>query len=526
MFHWFIEKNVIRRRLINEKGNFRTWNVKMKVLESLSFRAIFDAATEAMLLIDNYGKVLMVNPRGQKLLGYTSTELCGTAFENLIAPHNLERYRYYWEPIFNKSAGRSRNTEYVLAMLQRNRKELSLNVSFSAIKVQQQFLVLVSCNTVHCDPETEKALRSSEERLRLAKQAAGLGIFDYDIRRNIIYWDQQMREFWGGHSEEVVSYEEFIARIHPEDFVARKKAIDYAISSAASNGEYRAEYRVINSADGSERWIAAMGRVYFEDGSANRLVGVARDITEQKNIQKKLQAQRDETENIIKQQVAARTATAIAHELNQPLAAISAYSEVAIHAIDHGGFKSDSLKRALEGCVEQAQRAGRSLHELMAFLQKSEIITERLSLNELIIEALNIVINDGHGTFQTILHLQQNLSVVQCNRIQVQKVLVNLFRNAEEAMRTTESPSLTITSSDQIVTGKTQAIVMVQDNGPGLDQVMAKHIFDPFYTTKPTGIGMGLAISRAIIEANGGQLWAEPDINSGARFYFTLPIAT
>lgn len=498
---------------------------KMDVLDNLSFRSIFDAATEAMLLTDNHGKVLMVNPRGQNLFGYTNAELSGTAFENMIAPHSLERYRYFWKLLFKKSAERAENSGYLLVMLHRNRKELSLNISFSAIKIQQQSLVLVSCKVAHCDPETEKALRSSEERLRLAKQAAGLGIFDYDIRRNIVYWDLQMREFWGGHSEEVVSYEEFVARIHPEDFAARQKAIDYAISSTASNGEYRAEYRVINSADGSERWIAAMGRVYFEDGSANRLVGVARDITEQKNIQKKLRTQRDEIENIIKQQVAARTATAIAHELNQPLAAISAYSEVAIHAIDHGCFKSDSLKKALEGCVEQTQRAGKSLHELMAFLQKSEVITERLNLNDLIIEALNIVINDGHGTFQTILHLQQNLSVVQCNRIQVQKVLVNLFRNAEEAMRTTDLPSLIITSGDQTVNGKNQAIVMVQDNGPGLDQVMVKRIFDPFYTTKPTGIGMGLAISRAIIEANGGQLWAEPDTNSGAKFYFTLPVA-
>lgn len=496
----------------------------MNVLDSLSFHAIFDAAMEAMLLTDSCGKILMVNPRGQKLLGYTNAELCGTALEKLVAPRSLEQYRYHQKLIFSESAKHNVNAGCVLVVLQHDRKEISLKISFSAIEVQQQFIVLVSCNAANSDPNTEEALHVSEERLRLAKQAAGLGIFDYDIKRNIVYWDQQMRKLWGGHPEETVSYEEFVARIHPEDFAARQKAIDYAISSP-SDGEYRAEYRVIISADGAERWVAATGRVYFEDGRANRLVGVTRDITEQKNIQKKLQAQRDEIENIIKQQVAARTATAIAHELNQPLAAISAYSEVAARAIDQGDSQSDSLKRALKGCVEQAQRAGKSLHELLAFLQKGEVITERLNLNDVIIEALSIVNNDGYRAFQTILHLQRDLPVVQCNRTQVQKVLANLFRNAEEAMRTSKLPRLTITSNIHAMDGKTHAIVMVQDNGPGLDQVMAKRIFEPFFTTKPTGIGMGLAISRALIEANGGQLWVESDTSPGAKFYFTLPVA-
>ncbi|PSJ15769.1 sensor histidine kinase, partial [Nitrosomonas supralitoralis] len=216
---------------------------------------------------------------------------------------------------------------------------------------------------------------------------------------------------------------------------------------------------------------------------------------------------------------------AIAHELNQPLAAMSAYSEVALHAIFNDGLQSGQLKRALEGCVEQAQRAGRSLHELLAFLQKSELVTERLNLNELIHDVLNIVCNDGHGGFHVTLHLQQDIPAVQCNRTQVQKVLVNLFRNAEEAMRAIGVLILTITTKVQTMNETSMALIVVQDSGPGLDQVMAKRLFEPFATTKPTRIGMGLAISRALIEANDGHLWLDPEANSGAKFHFTLPLA-
>jgi two-component system sensor kinase FixL len=250
---------------------------------------------------------------------------------------------------------------------------------------------------------------------------------------------------------------------------------------------------------------------------------VTRDVTEQKKIQKKLQLQRDETESILKQQVAARTASAIAHELNQPLAAISAYSEVVLHALGSGSSSYSHLKRALEGCVEQAQRAGRSLHELLAFLQKGELVTERSSLTEIVYEALNVVYNDGYGRFHPVLLLQEDLPEVRCNRTQIQKVLVNLFRNAIEAMRSLDSPDLTIITRLETNGEVEVAEVIVQDSGPGFDPNLMKRIFEPFFTTKPTGIGMGLAISRALIEANGGRLWIDANAKPGAKFHFTLP---
>ncbi len=494
-------------------------------LTNLSFRTLFDATVEAKLLVDAAGRIVLANPAAQLLFGYNEDEICEVMVEMLIPARYREKHRRYRALFLDNPKKRTMGDGKALAALCRDGKEILLDINLSPIKTQGQFYVLAGFNVTDQRLKAEEALLASEERLRLAKQAAGLGIFDCDCKNKIIYWDEKMRELWGS-SNETMSYKEFLATIHPQDRAARQVAFESAIDTTGHEG-FKAEYRIINPANGVERWrwISSIGQVHFKDGRADRLVGVVRDVTEQKNLQKKLQAQRNETENLFKQQVAVRTASAIAHELNQPLTAISAYSEVALHALHQEAFNTDNLKKALEGCVEQAQRAGRSIHELLAFLQKSETETEQLNLNDLIQEALGIARNDGFGGFHQVLSLQENLPAAQGNRLQVQKVLVNLFRNAVEAMRIANVPTSKISVSVQTLAETNMALVVVQDNGSGLDKDMVKYIFDPFFTTKPSGIGMGLSISRALIEANGGQLWLDPDSKAGAKFHFTLPLA-
>ncbi|GKS69366.1 PAS domain S-box-containing protein [Nitrosomonas sp. PY1] len=491
-------------------------------LKQLSFETFFDAAVDALLLIDDSSQIVQVNPMAQAIFGYSKDELEGKNIEFLIVPRYRKQYHHYRELFLNTPLKHPISAGNGFAVQDRNRKEILLDTGFSPIKLKQKLYVLITFSVASRRIEAEEALRASEERLRLAKQAAGLGIFDYDFKHNIVYWDEQMSMLWGKRASKTVSYDEFIARIHPEDRVSRQSAINRAMDPNSS-GEFEVEYRVVNSVNGITRWIAARGRVYFENNQPYRLIGVTRDITDQKNLQKRLQVQRNETENIFKQQVASLTASAIAHELNQPLAAISAYSEVALHELHNKVPNSNDLKRALDGCVSQAQRAGRSLHELMAFLQKGKLITERSNLNELINDALSIVNFDNYGEFDPVLNLQPDLPDVQCNRNQVQKVLVNLFRNAIEAMHAIESPTLTITTAMHITMDTRMALVTVQDNGSGFDTLIAERIFEPFFTTKPTGIGMGLPISRALIEINGGQLWVNCNTQAGTKFHFTLP---
>lgn len=494
------------------------------LVKHLSFEAIFDAAADAMLLVNSAGVIVQANPSALSLLEYTAQDICGLEVETLIpvsyrSHHQHERQTYFRSPE-KRMMGRGK---YLFA-LTGSSKKIAVDISLSPVHINGQVYALTTFYVASHRREAEEALRISEERLQLARRSARLGVFDFDAKQNIVHWDERMRELWGGDSDSKISYEKFIEAIHPQDRETRQAALILA-TDPYGTGEYNTEFRIINAKDGTEHWIATAGRMHFEDNHATRLVGIAQDITERKKLETKLQEQRSETESIFKQQVAARTASAIAHELNQPLAAISAYSEVALHALSDANFNTDKLKRALEGCVAQAQRAGTSLHELLAFLQAGDIVVAPIDLNALVKDALNIARSDGYKEFQPALELEQNLPQVLANRIQIQKVLVNLIRNAVEAMRSIGTNNSTITVTVRTNKNLNMGHVSVQDSGPGIPAEAVKRMFEPFFTTKPTGIGMGLAISRALVESNGGQLWLEPNVESGAIFHFTLPFA-
>jgi signal transduction histidine kinase len=266
-----------------------------------------------------------------------------------------------------------------------------------------------------------------------------------------------------------------------------------------------------------------VGRAFFEDGKANQVVGVVQDVSKRKFEERKQQEKVSAMRILFKQQVAAQTASAIAHELNQPLAAISVYGEVAHQAMSQDSINLNQLNRALQGCVEQAQRAGNTLHELLSFLQQNEIVVEPLDINALVKEAVAIAQNDGFGGFSSQLELQAELPPVFANRLQTQMVLINLMRNGVEAMREAGISPAAITIRVQTAAEGSHVLVTVQDNGPGLSPEAEKRIFDPFFTTKTAGVGMGLSISRALIEANGGRLWSGSSAGVGAVFHFTLP---
>lgn len=259
-------------------------------------------------------------------------------------------------------------------------------------------------------------------------------------------------------------------------------------------------------------------------GIGSEIHTIMTDISDRKALERELQQQLVEMENLCRSQVAAQTASAIAHDLNQPLHAISAYSEVAVHYLNGNAVNTDQLRRALLGCVDQAQRAGQRLHELLNFLHKGDLIFESIDVNDLVQEGLVIARNEGVVGFEPVLDLDHTLRPVFCNQLQVKKVLVNLLRNSVEAMRDAGQSDACIIKV-RTLSECNMAQVTVHDNGPGLDAEIAKHIFEPFFTTKPINMGLGLAISRSLIEINGGQLWLESGTYSGTVFHFSLPFA-
>jgi two-component system sensor kinase FixL len=217
-------------------------------------------------------------------------------------------------------------------------------------------------------------------------------------------------------------------------------------------------------------------------------------------------------------------ASALAHELNQPLTAVINYVQACRRLLASGnGVALERLQDTMDKAVSQANRAGQIIHRMRQFIQKGDTDRQVESINKLIEEASALaLVGAKESGILVRLELSPELPPVLVDRIQIQQVLVNLIRNSVEALSTAPRRELTIKtykSNGEMVE------VAVADSGPGLDEAVAKQLFQPFITTKARGMGLGLSISRSIIDAHGGRLWAVPVPQSGVSFQFTLPAA-
>jgi signal transduction histidine kinase len=211
----------------------------------------------------------------------------------------------------------------------------------------------------------------------------------------------------------------------------------------------------------------------------------------------------------------------IAHEVTQPIAATVINAQTALRWL--GSSHLDEVQQALTRIVDDGVRAAEVINRVRALMKKAPPRKDRLEVNGVILEIIELTHGEAvkHGV-SVLTELAHLLPAVEGDRIQLQQVLLNLIVNALEAMgAANEGPKELLVS-----TGKVESsgvLVAVQDSGPGLEAAMLERVFESFYTTKPTGLGLGLTICRSIIEAHGGRLWASANQRRGATFQFTLP---
>ncbi len=496
---------------------------KLAELEQRIAATAFESQ-EGMMITDANCSILKVNRAFTNITGYDPVDVTGESPHMLSSgQHDANFYAAMWETIH-----RSGGWDGEILDRRKNGEIYPQHLTITAVKNEYGSTTNYVGSIIDISErrKIEDSLRNTESRLKLAKRAAGLGIFDRDLIKGTLFLDERAHELLGLDPAETISYEEFEATIHPDDRESRKTNLHPALDPS-SHGEYHSEFRIIWPTDASTHWMAATARVFFESGKPVRTIGILRDISEQKQIEKEKTEQLNAMDYLQKLKISAVTVSSIAHELNQPLAAISAYSEVALEALDREVINPELLRRALKGCVEQSQRAGKSLHELInTTVEKGVFAIEPINLNSVVMDATHFAQHDRLERCKLVLDLDSRLPLVLANRIQVQKVLVNLLSNSIEALGGEDMLGRDITITVKTGVENNMAQLSVQDTGPGIDTIIAKQIFEPFFTTKTDGLGIGLPISRSLIESNGGQLWLDQDTESGPKFNFTLPFAS
>lgn len=261
------------------------------------------------------------------------------------------------------------------------------------------------------------------------------------------------------------------------------------------------------------------------EGSSRRFVGIMRDQSGQKIAERNTRSLEARLTHLGRFHLLGEMASGIAHEINQPLSAITTYAEAAKRLMRRNPPDSEALEKICDRIAQQAHRASEVISNLRSFLRKHDVHTEAVDVNAMINDVMNLIEADAHAEgIEVATRPGENVPPVNADRIQLQEVVLNLTRNAVDAMRhgLRKQKGIHITTA---VTEDGAASIEVLDHGHGVPKSLSSSIFHPFVTTKQDGLGVGLAISRTIVESYGGTLVFSDNPQGGARFIVRLPAA-
>jgi PAS domain S-box-containing protein len=382
-------------------------------------------------------------------------------------------------------------------------------------------------------------LQEREARIRRLVDANVMGIFIWNLEGQIIEANEALLQMVDYSRSDLLSGRVRWTDLTPAEWRDRDRDAIAQISTTGTFQPYKKEYL---RKDGSRVPVLIGGAIF--EGNANEGVAFVLDLTEQKQAEEALQKAQAELAHVTRILTVGELTASIAHEINQPLAAILANGNAGLRWLNGESPNLDEANQAIRRIIRDGKRAGDIVSRVQALFKKAPVAQEPLAINEVIQEVLVLTQNDiNRYRVSLSALLAGDLPLVLGDRIQLQQVVLNLVLNAVQAMSsiTEGSRELDVVSemaspgSRQSEAGDHEAsdfagrksgdvLVTVRDSGPGLDPQNINRLFDAFYTTKPQGLGIGLAISRSIIEAHGGRLWAEPNSPRGAIFQFTLPV--
>jgi PAS domain S-box-containing protein len=381
--------------------------------------------------------------------------------------------------------------------------------------------------------KAELALKDSEARLSLALSSSDLATWDWHVKTGDIYFDDRWATLQGDSVEKIPNNKaSFLQNVYLEDIPLIEAAVERYFRGETP--KYEASYRVHHK-DGHCIWLQASGKVVERDaeGMPVRMLGVVWDTTERKRHEIEIAHLQAEMHDVLAWQVAQHTVAALAHEVNQPLASASILCEAASRMLVGNGLSADAkadkskrLEQTLQRIASDIGRAGDVLRNLLKSVNQPDITRAPAVVNEVVAESIQTAVEEGVFGYPIVTHYAADLPAVKVNRLQVVKVLLNLIHNAAQAMHEATVNTGKIWVNTALSADGREVCVSVRDDGPGISAALQAEIFQPFITTKSHGLGMGLTISRALIEANGGKLWHSQDDALGATFHFTLPISS
>ncbi len=365
-----------------------------------------------------------------------------------------------------------------------------------------------------------RQLYDSQRRLELAAGSADIGLWEWDGRRGTVFATQKARAIFGLSDGQAGNFRNWLAKIHPDD--ARR--VTQEMSQAVDSGEdYSTEFR-IRPDEVKTRWILARGRAEpSEHGRPAQVRGTLRDISEQRHAQDETHELRRELAHAGRVSIVGQLSSSLAHEIAQPLSAILRNAEAAGMLLESKSPDQEELKAIVADILRDDRRARDVIDRLRTLLKRRDVEFQRVDADAVMQDVVSLVRADAASRHVALEHVSTpGLPSVDGDRVQLSQVLLNLVINAMDAVAGLPAVRRVVRLSSRLAPDG-QVELSVSDSGPGIAPDVAARIFEPFYTTKSSGLGMGLSISRTIAETHGGTLQVDADDGGGATFRMRLP---
>ena len=520
-----LRKEIVERKLAEERLRHEEKELRRSEAHKA---AILDSSPDCVVAIDHEGRITEFNPAAERTFGHRRSDVLGKRLADVIIPPSLrEKHRAGFARYMATGDSRVLGQRLEMTALCADEREIPIELTITRIPQEGPSAFTGHLRDITERKKSEEALRAahaqvmrSEERWRSVFENSAVGVALTDLTGRFIATNPVYQKMLGYTEPELRSLT-LLDVTHEQDRDANAMLITELLAGERQEFQIEKQYR---RKDGTSVWVRNNVSIVPGTERVPRfLMTLSEDITQPKLSEAALAKARSELANVARITSLGVLTAAIAHEVNQPLSGIITNASTCLRMLSADPPNTDGALETVRRTIRDGNRASDVITRLRTLYSKKELSPEWMDLNEAAREVVTLSLSELQRSGVLLRHeLADDLPPLVADRIQVQQVILNLLRNAVDAMITVDDrPRELLIRTDRDL--ENQVRLSVKDTGVGLTTQTAEKIFEAFYTTKSDGMGIGLSISRSIIEAHQGRLWATPNDGAGSTFSFAIP---
>jgi PAS domain S-box-containing protein len=511
-----LKKELADRRLIEDRLGEEEKELKRSEIRKA---AIVDSALDCIVTIDHEGCITEFNPAAEHTFGYSRDEVLGKHLADVIIPPSLrEKHRQGFARYLATGEARVLGKRVEMMAVRADGSEFPVELAITRIPLEGPPSFTGYLRDITERKWAEQELQRSEAFLAEAQRLSRIGSFSWRVPADEITWSEQLYRIFQIDRDVQVTFALIGTRIHPEDLSVFQEHIE---RSRRDGSDVQLEFR-LQMPDGAVKYVHLVAHIRGDHGQLE-YIGAVQDVTERRSSEEALSTARSELSHVARVTSLGVLTASIAHEVNQPLSGIVTNAGTCLRMLAADPPNVDGARETARRTIRDGNRASEVISRLRSLYGKKDPTIESVDLNEAAREVLALSLSELQRS-RVILRpeLAHDLPLVAGDRVQLQQVILNLLRNASDAMSTIDDRPrdlLIRTEPDD----NDRVRLSVSDVGIGFEPQATDKLFEAFYTTKNGGMGIGLSVSRSIIERHHGHLWATPNNGPGVTFSFSIP---